>query len=338
MVAAALWSAEQRYGISVHRDHRHGAGVPSRRPRLRGDRRATGTHLGLFYLDNFARAGKRSGAWATSYRTQHRFDTGATAITSNNNNFVKACRRRAGADLARRCRDAVPRVRPRAARLLQDITLSGPVDNAARFRRVPVPGERALAADARGARPVRPPLPDQAADAAGAGRQDQAAEKFNQGYATVEYLASAIVDMELHTRPDGDVDPDAFEREQLARIGMPREIAMRHRLPQFDHLFASDAYSAGYYSYLWSDVMAADTWRRSSRRVPGTRRSPRACASTSCRPATRSIGPRPIASSAAAIPTSRRCSRSADFLQGSSVARPADIGYGATRQVRPSES
>ena len=86
-------------------------------------------------------------------------------------------------------------------------------------------------------------------------------EKFNQGYATVEYLAAAIVDMELHTRPDGVVDPAAFERDALARIGMPREIALRHRLPQFDHLFASDAYSAGYYSYLWSEVMAADTWQ-----------------------------------------------------------------------------
>jgi peptidyl-dipeptidase Dcp len=86
-------------------------------------------------------------------------------------------------------------------------------------------------------------------------------EKFNQGYATVEYLAAAILDMDLHTMPDGVVDPAAFEREGLKRIGMPREIALRHRLPHFDHLFGSDAYSAGYYSYLWSDVMAADTWQ-----------------------------------------------------------------------------
>jgi len=66
--------------------------------------------------------------------------------------------------------------------------------------------------------------------------------------------------MELHTRPDGDVDPAKFERETLARIGMPREIVMRHRLPQFNHLFTSDSYSAGYYSYLWSEVMDADAW------------------------------------------------------------------------------
>ena len=66
--------------------------------------------------------------------------------------------------------------------------------------------------------------------------------------------------MALHIRPDGAVDPDAFERETLTRLGMPREIVMRHRLPQFGHLFSSDAYSAGYYSYLWSETMDADTW------------------------------------------------------------------------------
>jgi peptidyl-dipeptidase Dcp len=86
------------------------------------------------------------------------------------------------------------------------------------------------------------------------------ASTFNQGFATVEYLSSAIVDMMLHTDPDGIVDPDRFEREALAKIGMPKELAMRHRLPQFNHLFSSDAYSAGYYSYLWSETMDADTW------------------------------------------------------------------------------
>ena len=88
----------------------------------------------------------------------------------------------------------------------------------------------------------------------------EAAKTFNQGFATVEYLSSALVDMKLHMKPDGVVDPDAFERETLAELGMPREIVMRHRLPQFSHLFSSDAYSAGYYSYLWSETMDADTW------------------------------------------------------------------------------
>lgn len=88
----------------------------------------------------------------------------------------------------------------------------------------------------------------------------QASSTFNQGYATVSYLSSAIVDMDLHTQTTPPTDIDAFEKASLARIGMPREIVMRHRLPQFNHLFTSDAYSAGYYSYLWSETMDADTW------------------------------------------------------------------------------
>ena len=88
----------------------------------------------------------------------------------------------------------------------------------------------------------------------------EASKTFNQGFATVEYLSSALVDMKLHMKPDGVVDADAVERETLAELGMPSEIVMRHRLPQFNHLFSSDAYSAGYYSYLWSETMDADTW------------------------------------------------------------------------------
>jgi peptidyl-dipeptidase Dcp len=88
----------------------------------------------------------------------------------------------------------------------------------------------------------------------------EASETFNQGFATVEYLSSALVDMMLHTKADGVVDPDSFERSALAELGMPKEMVMRHRLPQFGHLFSSDSYSAGYYSYLWSETMDADTW------------------------------------------------------------------------------
>ena len=88
----------------------------------------------------------------------------------------------------------------------------------------------------------------------------EASDAFNQGFATVEYLASALVDMKLHTKEDGVVDPDAFEKATLAELGMPKEMVMRHRLPQFGHLFSSDSYSAGYYSYLWSETMDADTW------------------------------------------------------------------------------
>jgi peptidyl-dipeptidase Dcp len=86
------------------------------------------------------------------------------------------------------------------------------------------------------------------------------ASTFNEGFATTEYLASALVDMKLHLAGDRKIDPDAFERETLAQLGMPDEIVMRHRTPQFSHIFSGDAYSAGYYSYLWSDVLTADAY------------------------------------------------------------------------------
>jgi peptidyl-dipeptidase Dcp len=86
------------------------------------------------------------------------------------------------------------------------------------------------------------------------------ASTFNQGFDTVEYLASALVDMRLHLAGDRKIDPDAFERETLAELGMPDEIVMRHRTPHFGHIFSSDSYSAGYYSYLWSDVLTADAY------------------------------------------------------------------------------
>ncbi|HET9449856.1 MAG TPA: M3 family metallopeptidase, partial [Aggregicoccus sp.] len=86
------------------------------------------------------------------------------------------------------------------------------------------------------------------------------ASTFNQGFITVEYLGSALVDMKLHLAGSQKIDPDAFERETLEGLGMPKEIVMRHRTPQFGHVFAGDGYSAGYYSYLWSDTLTSDAY------------------------------------------------------------------------------
>jgi peptidyl-dipeptidase Dcp len=87
----------------------------------------------------------------------------------------------------------------------------------------------------------------------------KAARNFNQGFATVEYVSSALVDLDFHRLTDiGDLDIGAFERESLQKIGMPDAIVMRHRPPHFAHVFSGDGYAAGYYSYLWSEVLDAD--------------------------------------------------------------------------------
>ena len=86
------------------------------------------------------------------------------------------------------------------------------------------------------------------------------ASAFNQGFATTEALASALIDMKLHLAGNQTIDPDKFERETLAQLGMPSQLVMRHRTPQFGHIFSGDGYSAGYYSYLWSDVLTADAY------------------------------------------------------------------------------
>ena len=86
-----------------------------------------------------------------------------------------------------------------------------------------------------------------------------AARNFNQGFATVEYTACALLDLDLHARPDpAGLDIEAFEKDFLAKIGMPPEIGLRHRPAHFQHLFAGSGYAAGYYAYMWAEVLDAD--------------------------------------------------------------------------------
>ena len=98
-----------------------------------------------------------------------------------------------------------------------------------------------------------------------------AARNFNQGFATVEFLASAIIDMDFHSQALENSDPAALQAATLARIGMPEEIVPRHAAPHFGHVFAGDGYSAGYYSYLWSEVLDADGFGAFRRRTTPSR-------------------------------------------------------------------
>jgi peptidyl-dipeptidase Dcp len=217
--------------------------------------------IGLFYLDNFAREGKRSGAWMTTYRSQ--YDLGGDnryVLASNNNNFVKGGE---GQPTLISLDDATTLFHEfgHALHFLNyDITYPGLAGTPRDFVEYPSQVNEnwlltryILDTYAKHAETGKP-MPQKLVD------KINKSKTFNEGFSTVEYLSSAIVDMMLHNREEPVTDPDAFERETLAKIGMPKEVVMRHRLPQFNHLFSSDAYSAGYYSYLWSETMDADTW------------------------------------------------------------------------------
>ncbi|ATQ44447.1 M3 family metallopeptidase [Caulobacter mirabilis] len=222
--------------------------------------KASGKHIGLFYSDDFARPGKRSGAWMTTYRAHSTYDGPQNVLASNNNNFTKA---EAGQPLLISLDDAQTLFHEfgHALHYLSSVVVYPDLGNTPRdFVEYPSQVHEHWVLT----RPILDgfmkhvetgkPMPQALVE------KIDASGTFNQGYATVSYLSSALVDMDLHTRADPPTDIDAFERDSLARYGMPKEIVMRHRLPQFNHLFTSDAYSAGYYSYLWSEVMDADTW------------------------------------------------------------------------------
>jgi peptidyl-dipeptidase Dcp len=260
MVDGAFYMANRLYGLSF-REITGAVPVFEEGVRTFEVTDRDGSFVGLFYLDNFARAGKRSGAWALSYQGHETF-TGrvVTPITSNNNNFVRGG---AGEPVLISLDDARTlfhefghalhtlmsevdypglAATPRdyvefPSQVHEHWVLTRPILD--RFARHYLTGE---------------PMPQQLVN------RIAAAATFNQGYETVELVSSGLVDMMLHNRSEPVSDVDAFERETLEALGMPREMAMRHRLPQFAHLFSSDTYSAGYYSYLWSEVMDADTW------------------------------------------------------------------------------
>ncbi len=258
MINASFFMAEQLYGLTFHEITGQ---IPGFHPDVRiwEVKNREGQHQGLFYGDYFARAGKRSGAWASVHRGHETFLGKVTTITTNNNNFVKGA---AGEPVLISLDDAETLFHEFGHGihgLLSEVNYPGLAVTPRDFVEYPSQVHEMWVLT----RPIldkfakhyqtQKVMPQKLVD------KVAASDKFNQGYATVEYLASAILDMELHTRPDGVVEPKSFEKETLAKIGAPKEVAMRHRLPQFNHLFASDSYSAGYYSYLWSEVMDADT-------------------------------------------------------------------------------
>jgi peptidyl-dipeptidase Dcp len=230
--------------------------------------KTSGDHIGLWYLDPYARQGKRSGAWATSYRGHSTFDGKKTVLSSNNSNFVKPG---PGEPLLISWDDATTFFHEfgHALHMLSSNvkypTLNGGVRDYTEFHSQLL--ERWLSTD-----PVvdtyfihyqtGKPMPKELVE------KIRKAATFNQGFITTEYLASALMDMYYHTTDPANLDPDKFERETLASLNMPKELVMRHRSTQFTHVFSGEGYSAGYYGYMWADVLTSDA-SQMFREAPG---------------------------------------------------------------------
>ena len=260
LIRGMMWSAEQLYDLKFTENT---GSVPVFDPEVRTfavSNAKTGAPVGLFYLDPYARNGKRSGAWMTTYRDHVRLLGDNLVLASNNNNFTKPA---AGQPVLISLDDTKTLWHEFGHAIhgfLTDVEFPSLTNPPSDFVEYPSQVNenwvltRAVldrfALHYKTGKPMPAALLDKI----------DRSSTFGEGFKTVEYLSSALVDMMLHTQADGVVDPDAFEKQALAKLGMPGSMVMRHRLPQFGHLFSSDAYSAGYYSYLWSETMDADTW------------------------------------------------------------------------------
>ncbi|WP_055445333.1 M3 family metallopeptidase [Lacinutrix himadriensis] len=218
----------------------------------------SGKHIGLWYLDPFAREGKRSGAWATTYRSYTNFEGETNVLASNNSNFVKPA---PGEAVLVSWDDATTFFHEFGHALhffssnVKYPTLNGGVRDYTEFQSQLL--ERWLSTDQvinkflvhykTGA-----PIP------ASLVTKIKKAATFNQGFGTTEYLASALIDMKLHLADPTNIDIDAFERETLAELKMPKELPMRHRTQHFGHVFSGEGYATAYYGYMWADVLTSD--------------------------------------------------------------------------------
>jgi peptidyl-dipeptidase Dcp len=220
--------------------------------------KTTGEHVGLWYLDPYARKGKRSGAWATMYRSHSNIDEEKTVLASNNSNFVKPA---PGEPALISWDDATTFFHEFGHALhffsseVKYPTLNSGVRDYTEFQSQLL--ERWLSTDEVINKflvhhETGEPIPQELV------AKIKKASTFNQGFATTEFLASALMDMKLHTTDPEDIDMDTFEEESLTELNMPAQIVMRHRTPHFGHVFSGEGYATGYYGYLWADVLTSD--------------------------------------------------------------------------------
>ncbi|GAA6764264.1 M3 family metallopeptidase [Flavobacterium sp. CGRL1] len=221
----------------------------------------TGRVIGLWYFDPYARTGKRSGAWMNSHRDQQKIKENVLPIVSNNCNFIKG---NADEPVLISWDDATTLFHEFGHALhglCSNVTYPSLSGTSVARDYVEFPSQllehwlatpevlNKFALHYKTNEPLSQSLVERIAKAA----------NFNEGFATVETISSSFVDMKLHLTTS-KVDPHQFEKDILTEINMPSEIVMRHRIPQFAHIFSSDGYAAGYYSYLWADVINADAY------------------------------------------------------------------------------
>jgi peptidyl-dipeptidase Dcp len=260
MIEAAFETARRLFGLSF---------APVTAPLYHPDARAwdvkdaQGRHVGLFIGDYFARGSKHSGAWMTLLRDQEKLVDDVRPIILNVCNFSKPAAGEPALLSFDDARTLFHEFGHGLHGLLSNVTYPLLAGTSVSSDFVELPSQlyehwlevpeilQKYALHAQTGEPMPKVLLDRLL----------ATRTFNQGFATVEYAACALVDLDIHSVPKPDaLDVSDFERKSLERIAMPAEIVMRHRLPHFQHLFSGGGYAAGYYSYMWSEVLDADAF------------------------------------------------------------------------------
>ncbi|MCI4678110.1 M3 family metallopeptidase [Rhodoblastus acidophilus] len=260
MIEAAFYCAERLFGLRfVSRTD-----LPTYHPDVRAfevlDR--DGQHLAIFFGDYYARAGKRSGAWMSNFRNQRKLGGDIRPVIVNVMNFSKPLPGTATLLSLTEATTLFHEFGHALHGMLSNVVYPSMSGTATPTDFVELPSQLfehwALRPEILQKFALHhetgAPIPQDMID------RIIAARHFNQGFATVEYCASAYVDFLLHSRADAPEDVVGAEKEILRGVDMPSEIVMRHRTPHFSHIFAGDGYAAGYYSYLWSEALDADAF------------------------------------------------------------------------------